>query len=122
VRLTGWLSEQAYHDMIARASAVLCLTTREATMQNGIIEALEHRRPVVTSDTRALTEWAREVPGIVTVGHDPKALAAAIRSVVEDEATWLRRAEHGQQAAIRRARAELRQLQDAIAVGGTDAG
>jgi glycosyltransferase involved in cell wall biosynthesis len=117
VRLTGWLSEDAYHDMIAGAAAVLCLTTREATMQNGIIEALEHRRPVVTSDTRALTEWAREVPGIVTVGHEPEELAAAIRSVVEERDVWLRRAEHGQQAALRRARAELSELQAAIGVG-----
>ncbi len=115
VQFTGWLSEPAYHDVIVGASAVICLTTREATMQNGIIEALEHRRPVITSNTRTLRDWAQAVPGVLTVEHDPEALTVAIRTIVDNRHSWLRRAEQGQRVAIRRAQAELRQLRDAIA-------
>lgn len=114
VRFTGWLNERDYHDMLAKASAILCLTTREATMQNGLIEALEHRRPVVTSNTRALREWAHDVPGVLTVDHEPKALAVALSTVASNRAGWLDRAAQGQRVALRRAQAELCQLQDAM--------
>jgi glycosyltransferase involved in cell wall biosynthesis len=119
VRFTGWLDERDYHDTIARASAVLCFTTREATMQNGLIEALEHRRPVVTSNTRALRQWAHDIPGVITVDHDPDALAATISAIADDREGWLRRAAQGQRVALSRAQDELRQLQDEMTAAGS---
>jgi glycosyltransferase involved in cell wall biosynthesis len=118
VHFTGWLADSDYHDTIVRASAVICLTTRDATMQNGIIEALEHRRPVITSNTQTLRDWAQDVPGVLTVEHDPAALAVSIRAVVDDRRRWLNDAEQGQRVAIRRASAELCQLREALAAGG----
>ncbi len=117
VKFTGWLDAQAYHEAIGRASALVCLTTREATMQNGLIEALEHRRPAVTSSTSALREWARDVPGIITVNDEPAALASALTAIVTEESLWLSRAAAGQRAALRRARDELGRLEDAITSG-----
>ncbi len=114
VQFTGWLSEQDYNDAIAKASAIICLTTREATMQNGLVEALEHRRPVITSNTRALREWAKDVPGIVTIDHTPNELAATITTIAGDREGWRRRATEGQQVALSRAQMELCLLQDAL--------
>jgi hypothetical protein len=117
VQFTGWLSDSDYHETIRKASAVICLTTREATMQNGIVEALEHRRPVITSHTRMLTEWAQDVAGILTIEHTPQALEIAMTTIAADQDRWLSHAEHGQRAALRRARGELSKLQDAIVAG-----
>jgi glycosyltransferase involved in cell wall biosynthesis len=117
VRLTGWLEERDYHEMISRARAVVCLTTREATMQNGIIEALEHRRPVITSNTRTLRAWSSGVPGVVTVAPESEALAAVMAAVVADGEAWVRRAEWGQRAALDRAEAELSLLKQELTAG-----
>ncbi len=115
VRFTDWLSDHDYHALIADATVVICLTTREATMQNGLIEGLEHRRPVITSNTRALCDWAREVPGVMIVDHEPDTLAEAIVRVVRDSAEWEEQASVGQQIALCRAEDELRELQETMA-------
>jgi glycosyltransferase involved in cell wall biosynthesis len=115
VQFTGWLSDDAYHNMIADALVVICLTTREATMQNGLVEGLEHRRPVITSNTQALRDWARDVPGVITVDHKADSLAETIAFVVQDNANWAVQASNGQQIALLRAEDELRKLQDAMA-------
>lgn len=117
VRFTGWLDNEAYHHLLDEASVVLCLTTREATMQNGIIEALEHQRPVITSNTKALQSWAEEVPGIATVDcQKPDLLARTVKEVVRDSHVWQDRARVGQQVARDRSVSELAELMSAMAV------
>lgn len=114
VRLTGWLSDARYHELLSGAAAVVCMTTREATMQNGLIEALEHARPVLTSNTAALREWARNVPGVLTVDNDAAAIAGRLEAIIDRQSCWDRRAADGSKAAAIRADAELRRLRQTI--------
>ena len=84
MRFTGFLSDEDYHQLLDDTDLVVCLTTRESTMQNGLIEGLEHGRPVVTSHTVALAEWAEGIPGVITARNEPQALLAAIQTVLAD--------------------------------------
>jgi glycosyltransferase involved in cell wall biosynthesis len=50
VRFTGFLPDATYYALLNGAHAVLCLTTRDHTMQRGACEALSLGRPIITSD------------------------------------------------------------------------
>jgi glycosyltransferase involved in cell wall biosynthesis len=77
VRFTDFLPEPAYYGLLASASAVMCLTTRDHTMQRGACEALSLGRPIVTSDFPLLRDYFSQ--GAVHVGSG----AAEIRDGVE---------------------------------------
>ena len=49
VRFTGFLPTDAYYALMASSHAVMCLTTRNHTMQRGACEALWMGRPIITS-------------------------------------------------------------------------
>lgn len=102
VRFTGFLAEDTYHGLLAASDAVVCLTTRDHTMQNGACEALSHGTPIVTSDWPVLTEYfstgtahvdntaAGIAAGIATVLADGPANRAAVRELRERRsAEWL---------------------------------
>lgn len=110
VHLAGWLADPEYHHLIATADVTICMTTREATMQNGIVEAFEHACPVITSNTQALMQWSRDIPGVIPVAPTAEAIAGALRQVYRDPGEWRRAAVEGQQAARRRAEHELTEL------------
>jgi glycosyltransferase involved in cell wall biosynthesis len=57
VRFTGFLDEAAYLGLVAAADAVVCLTRRDHTMQNGAAEALMLGTPIVTSDWAILRTY-----------------------------------------------------------------
>jgi glycosyltransferase involved in cell wall biosynthesis len=57
VRFTDFLPEPAYYALLGSASAVMCLTTRDHTMQRGACEALSLGRPIITSDWPLLREY-----------------------------------------------------------------
>jgi glycosyltransferase involved in cell wall biosynthesis len=50
VRFTGFLPDATYYALLNGAHAVVCLTTRDHTMQRGACEALSLGRPIITSD------------------------------------------------------------------------
>jgi glycosyltransferase involved in cell wall biosynthesis len=54
LRLTGFLPAAEFQDLMAHATVVLALTTREATMQRAAYEGLQLGRPLVCSDTKVL--------------------------------------------------------------------
>lgn len=62
VELTGFLSDEAYLELIASADAVVVLTTRENTLLSGAWEAIALDRPLVLSDTEALRKTFGEGP------------------------------------------------------------
>ena len=75
VVFTGYLSDEAFGDLLASASCVLALTTRDFTMQRAGYEALMHGRPVITSDFQVLRAFFREAaiytePGGATLAQD----------------------------------------------------
>jgi glycosyltransferase involved in cell wall biosynthesis len=97
VQLPGFLDEPTYNGLLAHADAVMCLTTRDHTMQNGAAEALYLGTPIITSDWAILREYFSR--GTIHVDNSPGAIAAAVRRLQEDGATY---------------RAEVRALRDEI--------
>lgn len=106
---SGFVSAEEYEALVAGASAVLCLTTRQGTMQGGVLEALEHRRPAITSRTDALAEWAAEIPGVLLIpDHEAATIAGALTDVVRDRRdAWAEDAAEGQRRTEERAQGEL---------------
>jgi hypothetical protein len=84
VRLTGFLSDPEYAQLLAGAAAVVVLTTREDTLLSGAWEALSYRRPLVTSDTAALRTTFG--PSVTYVTPDAGSIREGIRSVLASPA------------------------------------
>jgi glycosyltransferase involved in cell wall biosynthesis len=77
VRLTGFLPRSDYIRVLASADAVMCLTTRDHTMQRGACEAVSLSRPVITSDWPLLRD---SFPiGAVFTDNTALGIAAAVR-------------------------------------------
>ena len=85
VTFTGFLTDEDYFALLRGSDAVMCLTTRDNTMQRGACEALSLGRPIVTSDWPILRSYfsAGTVhvdntvggikEGVEAVRHDPAA-------------------------------------------------
>jgi len=81
-RLTGFLSQKAYDELLRRSDVIVDLTTREDCLVCGAYEAVALGKPLVTSDTRALRGYFTK--GTVYARHEPQSLARAIgRAVAE---------------------------------------
>lgn len=76
VEFTQFLSESDYYGLLRSSDAVMCLTTRDHTMQRGACEALWLGKPIITSDWPILQEYFAE--GTLHVANT----AAGIRSGV----------------------------------------
>ncbi len=57
VHFTDFLPNEQYYALLASSQVVLCLTTRDHTMQRGACEALWMGKPIVTSDWPLLREY-----------------------------------------------------------------
>jgi glycosyltransferase involved in cell wall biosynthesis len=115
VLFSGWLEEPEYDNLFDSASVIVALTTRDETMQNGMLEALQHARPVITSNTTTLTRWAEGIPGVVVSAPRAEELAAALDRIMNDLDAWQEKARDGHNAASLRASSELCTLKAAIA-------
>jgi glycosyltransferase involved in cell wall biosynthesis len=82
VRFTGFLSEGTYNALLASSDAVMCLTTRDHTMQNGACEAMAVGTPIVTSDWPILREYFDE--GTVHVDNTGPGIARGIQALIAE--------------------------------------
>jgi len=82
IRFTGFLAEDAYHGLLRAADAVVCLTTRNHTMQNGACEALSHATPIVTSDWPVLRDYFSA--GTAHVDNTAAGIADGVRTLLAD--------------------------------------
>jgi hypothetical protein len=82
VHLTGFLDEATYNALLAHADVVMCLTTRDHTMQNGAAEALYLGTPIITSDWAVLRDYFSR--GTIHVDNSPSDIAAAVRRMMEE--------------------------------------
>lgn len=84
----GFLETEEFEALLDRASAILALTTREATNQRSAAEAVDLGKPLVCSDTAML----RRVygPAAVMVANERGSIAAGVRQALA-EADDLRR-------------------------------
>ena len=88
VRRTGYLSEEAYRDLMASSGAVMCLTTNDHTMQRGACEALWTGRPIITSDWPLLRDYFDR--GTEHVDNGAASIAAAVRKIAADPTAYER--------------------------------
>ena len=79
VILTGFLSDQAYVDLLNSSNAVMVLTTRDDCLNCGAYEAISLGKPVVLSDTAALRAYFRQ--GTVFVRNDKQSIVQALLQV-----------------------------------------
>jgi glycosyltransferase involved in cell wall biosynthesis len=86
LRLTGFLADPSYYALMSSCQAVMCLTTRDHTMQRGACEALWMHTPIVTSRWPLLQEYFRE--GAVHVGGTASEIGAGIRAMVQGHARY----------------------------------
>jgi glycosyltransferase involved in cell wall biosynthesis len=113
VRFTGFLPERAYHGLMASSQAVLCLTTRDHTMQRGACEALWMGKPIVTSRWPLLQEYFRA--GAVHVANTSDGIRDGVRELMRRYPEYeegIRRLQGEQRDAWERS---LRSLLDVVA-------
>ena len=83
VHFTDFLRDDEYRGLLSAADAVMCLTTRDNTMQRGACEALALGKPIVTSDWPLLRDYFGSGAVYVTSS------SADIRRGVQEMATRL---------------------------------
>jgi glycosyltransferase involved in cell wall biosynthesis len=76
VRLTGFLPDGDYYALLRGCDAVMCLTTRDNTMQRGACEALTLGRPIITSGWPLLRDYFWD--GTVHVDNTAGGIAAGV--------------------------------------------
>ncbi|HWE34124.1 MAG TPA: hypothetical protein VG410_11600 [Solirubrobacteraceae bacterium] len=112
--LTGWLPDEEYDQLLSRATAVICLTDRENTMQTGAYEAIEHGTPLILSGTRTLRDYC-DCGGVVFVDdHQPATLAQAMRLAVAEQHSYREDAQRARPVLVERSHRQRSELTDAI--------
>jgi len=86
VHFTDFLPNDAYYSLLESVQAVMCLTTRDHTMQRGACEALWMGKPIVTSDWKLLREYFRD--GTVHVMNSSDAIARGVREMMNNRQTY----------------------------------
>ena len=76
VHFTGFLEDADYYELLRHADVVMCLTTRDNTMQRGACEALSLARPIITSDWPLLRSYFHR--GAVHVAATPGAIKEGV--------------------------------------------
>ena len=82
IRLTGYLSEEDYINLIKNADCILALTTEENCLQSAAYEALSVEVPFVISKTKALMNFFGDA-AVYTL-HNPSEIATSIKYAVEN--------------------------------------
>jgi glycosyltransferase involved in cell wall biosynthesis len=85
VQFTDFLPDESYYALLNTAHAVMCLTTRNHTMQRGACEALSLGKPIITSDWPILRSYFHK--GTV---HVPNTSAGIRQGVLRMQAQHVR--------------------------------
>ena len=99
VTFTDFLSTEQYYALLRGSHAVMCLTTRDNTMQRGACEALSLARPIITSNWSLLTEYFHQ--GTVHVDNSPTGIREGVQTMLsryEEHTTGIRALQKTQQA------------------------
>lgn len=76
VHFTGFLPDEQYYGLLRESDAVMCLTTRDHTMQRGACEALSLGTPIITSDWPLLRDHFCQ--GTVHVANDEESIRQGV--------------------------------------------
>lgn len=80
VYFTDFLPDERYYGLLASVHAVVCLTTRNHTMQRGACEALSLGRPVITSDWPLLRDYFSR--GSLHVDNTERSIRDAVEHLI----------------------------------------
>ena len=86
VSFTGFLPNEQYYGLLSASDAVMCLTTRDHTLQCGACEALSLERPVITSDWPMLKEYFHQ--GTVHVPNTGEGIRAGVLEMQKNHETY----------------------------------
>lgn len=87
VHFTDFLPNEQYYALLSSCQAILCLTTRDHTMQRGACEALWLGKPVITSNWPVLQEYFYE--GTVHVDNTPAGIEKGLLDMRGDYRRYL---------------------------------
>jgi glycosyltransferase involved in cell wall biosynthesis len=111
--VTGWLPRRDYERTLAEARGVVCLTSREDTMQMGAYEALQFGLPMMLSGTKALRSFFHR-GAIFVDDHDPATLAAALARLWNEHEALSEEALLAREEALGRCAREVEALRVAL--------
>lgn len=86
VHFTDYLPDEAYYGLMSSGDAVMCLTTRNHTMQRGACEALSLGKPIITSDWPLLQEYFNK--GTVHVPNTQAGIEAGVKELQQHYETY----------------------------------
>lgn len=81
VHFTDFLPAESYYALLHQSQAVMCLTTRNHTMQRGACEALALGKPIITSDWPLLQQYFHN--GTVHVDNTAVGIRAGVLEMKE---------------------------------------
>lgn len=87
VHFTDYLPDPAYYGLLQASDGIMCLTTRDHTMQRGACEALSLGRPIITSHWPLLRAYFSQ--GTLHVDNSPDDIIAAVQELRRNHATYL---------------------------------
>ena len=96
VRFTSFLPDESYYALMAASQAVMCLTTRNHTMQRGACEALWMGKPIITSKWPLLEHYFSK--GTVHVENTAIAIRDGVRVMIEHRSRYVAETEQLQRA------------------------
>lgn len=85
IRLTGFLEDAEYVELLAKAHLIVALTLRENSLNCAAYEAVALERPLLLSDTAALREYFGQ--GAIFTANSPSAIERNIVSALESVST-----------------------------------
>ncbi len=86
VRFTGFLPDDTYYALMRGSQVVMCLTTRDDTMQRGACEALSMGKPIITSRWPLLQSYFHK--GSVCVENSPEGIRAGVLEMMRDHGRY----------------------------------
>jgi glycosyltransferase involved in cell wall biosynthesis len=86
VHFTDFLPDETYYGLMRSSDAVMCLTTRNHTMQRGACEALSLGKPIITSDWPLLRTYFSK--GTVYVSNDSDGIRQGIQTMEDHYADY----------------------------------
>ncbi len=86
VKFTGYLRKDEYWGQLARARAVIVLTTHDNSLSGAAQDALFINKPIIISDQSALREYF--TGGTLFIDHTPESLQTAIETLLADEGRY----------------------------------
>lgn len=82
IHFTDFLPDEEYYGLLDQAHAIICLTTRDNTMQRGACEALSMEKPIITSNWPLLQNYFHK--GTVHVKNTKAGIRNGVNELIKD--------------------------------------